>query len=294
MEVIDVLRKLGIELTIDNWFSVNGELKSSSFDSSQLRGSCFDFGGKKILHFTSLESSRLITTSRYLRGSNMNNLDDPFEVIHGLNIINKNLSKSWEKIKDNSFVICFTELKNEDVKGHYKYHWENYANNYKGVAFEFEITENYKPYNIYPLKVLYVNNGDNRIATLNDVKDTITTLAEAEKEFILPILASIKSKKYEDEAEVRIFHNIAEPSIEHLSNNNENEEVFYSFNNCNKLSLEMRIPFFGLNEKGDEFLKLNKIYLGNKVLNSNDNISSSIILDHFKNIQEIGLAEIEW
>lgn len=295
MEVLKFLNKLGIELAIDNYFSFNGQLKSASFDPYQLKGSCFDFKGRSILHFTSLESSRQITTSKYLRGSNLNKLTDKFEVIHGLNIINENLSKNWNKIKDNSFTICFTELVSTDVKNNYKFHWENYANNYKGVAMEFEITNNYIPYDIFPLKVLYIDKNDGRITSLNDIKNGIEHLSLAEKEFILPILASIKKKNYKDENEIRFFHNIHDSAIGHLSSNvRSNNEVFYSFTDTNNLNLELRIPFHGVQEKGDKFLKLKKIYLGENILDPMDNISSSIILDHFENIQKIGLADIEW
>lgn len=294
MEIEKVLRKIGINLTKNNWFKQNGGLKYASFDSGQLKGSCFDFNRKKILHFTTLEPARLITTSKYLKGSNLNQLRDSFEVIHGLNIVNQNLSKNWDKIKDSSFVVCFTEKVNEDVKGNYNFHWENYANNYKGVALEFEITENYKPYNIYPLKVLYIDDGDDRIANLSDIKHKFISLSKPEKEFILPILASIKRKEFQDEEEVRFFHNIAEFSIEHISNNIERDKVFYSFNSTNNINLEMRLPFFGLNDEGDEFLKLNRIYLGERIFDPYDNVSSYFILKHFKHIQKTGLAEIVW
>ncbi|MEM9686350.1 MAG: DUF2971 domain-containing protein, partial [Bacteroidota bacterium] len=231
MRVIEILKSIGINLEIDSHFKSDNNFLSASFDYYQLRDTCFEFNfqNKQVLHFTSVESARLITENGYLRGSNLNHLDDNFEVIHTLKLIDDRLARNWSNVKARTFAICFTEKNQEDVAKNYKYHWENYANNHKGVALEFEFLNlQQMPHGYYPLRIQYLNKSNDKIKSIIDFRKEIAELSAAEKEFILPILAGIKSKKFEDESEVRIMYNISEPCVEHIKNL-EGNSVFYSF-----------------------------------------------------------------
>lgn len=280
MKVIELMHKIGINLEIDSFFKINNEILSATFGYDQLRNTCLEFlyPNKEVLHFTSIESARLILQNGYLRGSNFNNLDDNFEVIHALNLIGSKLSENWENIKKRTFAICFTEKNEENVQENYTYHWENYANHYKGVALEFEFMNLPLLTGYYPLKIQYLNETNKQIKLLSILKKEISGLSDAEKEFILPILSGIKKKKFEKESEVRLIYNISEPEIEYLDNE-EQSDVFFSFNSNNSINLELRVPYFTSTESDNKLLKLKTVYFGAKYIQPDDNVSSGIIIE---------------
>lgn len=285
MKVIELLHKIGINLEIDSFFKINNEFLSATFRYDQLRNTCFKFlyTNREVLHFTSIESARLILQNGYLRGSNFNQLDDKFEVIYALNEIDSRLAENWGNLKERTFAVCFTEKDEENVQKNYTYHWENYANHCKGVALEFEFMNLPLLTGYYPLKIHYLEETSKQIKLLSILKKEISGLTEAEKEFILPILSGIKKKQFEKESEVRLMYNISEPEIEHLDND-EQSDVFFSFNKNNSIKLELRVPYFTSTESDNKLLKLKKVYLGEKYFQPDDNVSSGIIMDYFERI----------
>jgi len=289
MKIQEILKEyLDMNLEIDSYFKINDQFISANFEYQQLKDTVFEFDykQKKVLHFTSIESAQLILENNYLRGSNFNKFDDAFEIIDVLSKININLTTGWKKIKAETFAISFTEKSDSQVQNSYKYHWENYANGHKGVAFEFEFTESNLPHDFYPLRIKYIRNSNSIIEKIRNEISMEANMERAEKELLLPILASCKDKdKFYQEKEVRLMYNILESNIEHLDNSLDSD-VFFSFKTDEPMNLELRVPYSTEknNLSQNSILQLKKIYLGNLSLNTCDNISSTLLMRYFEKI----------
>lgn len=287
MRVIEILKDIGINLSIDSYFKINNELQGAEFDYYQLKNTPFEFNyrGKKVLHFTNIESARLILENNYLRGSNFNKFNDPFEIIQPLSLINIDSGpiSDWVAIKANTFAVSFTEKTKDNIADNYEYHWQEYGNRHQGIALEFEFLDACLPYPYFPLKINYLSKDNSIIRKLSKKIPNNFHLSKVDQEFLLPILASIKDKKYDKESEVRLMYKISEPEIEHL-NNSIGSDVFFSFKENNSLNLELRVPFSTPNNTTDNFLRLNKIYLGKKFHNPEDQISWSVLKPYFDSL----------
>lgn len=287
MKIIDILNKtLNLRLEVDSYFICNGQYSFAEFEYHQLKNSIFgfDYQKKKVLHFTSVESARLILENKYLRGSNFNDFDDEFEILNSLIKIKESFANDWYNIKERTFAISFTEKVNDSVQENYEFHWAKYANQNRGVALEFEFIDSILSYRFYPLKIFYLGENNSVIKKIRKEMVGDEVLSEAEKEFILPILASIKERdKYWQDKEVRLLYRISDSDIEHLTNSDK-ETVFFSFDKRNKIKLELRVPFSTPKDDADDcFLRLNRIYLGKNYINSEDNISSCLLMNSFEN-----------
>lgn len=290
MRAVEIFNEcLDIHLEIDSYFKTMDKLNVAEFDYYQLRGTNFgfDFKGKKVLHFTNIEAARLILENNYLRGSNFNQFDDKFEIIDILNKINENLTSNWASIKAKTFAVSFTEKTDNQVKNNYKYHWQKFGNKHRGAVLEFEFTDQTLPYGFYPLRINYIKEKDSLIKKLKNEIPRDLLLEEAEKEFLLPLLASIKDKdKFQEENEVRLMFRISEPEIENLDILPDSN-VLFSFKENNSINLELRVPFSTpKNDSAKHILKLRRIYLGEFFVNSNDNISTSLLMRHFDRLCE--------
>ena len=73
----------------------------------------------------------------------------------------------------------------------YSFHWENYANNFKGVAIEFELSPvgSFQ----YALNVQYLNSSE-QLDLLSKLKEKINDNTVIES--LLPLLGSIKVSLY--------------------------------------------------------------------------------------------------
>lgn len=280
-------KHLRLNLEIDSFFKVNNELIDAEFEYYQLKNTSFDFDYKQktVLHFTSIDSARLILENNYLRGSNFNQFDDKFEIIDVLNKINNSLTSNWIDIKAKTFAISFTEKTDSQVQESYHYHWQNYGNKNRGVALEFEFKDSTLPYGFYPLTINYVGEDNSIIKNLKSDISNDLSLRKVEKEFLLPILASIKDKNdFKNENEVRLMYKISKPEIGAL-NNSTGSDIFFSFKENNSINLELRVPFSTpQNDSRRNILTLKKIYLGKSFLNTEDNISSSLLMRYFDDL----------
>ena len=286
MRLIEILKIININLGIHSYFKCNDELISAEFECYQLKNTSFEFDYKRknVLHFTNIESARLILENNYLRGSSFDKFNDKFEIIQLLSFINNELVNDWAEIKANTFAISFTEKIKNNIIEDYEYHWQRYGDRHQGVALEFEFSDTALPYGFCPLRINYLSKDSPTITKLSNVLPDDFNLSEVEKEFLLPILASIKDKgKFEEESEVRLMYKISKPEIEHLDNSLDSD-IFFSFKENNALNLELRVPFSTLtNRTKRNPLKLKKIYLGKYFINSEDNIASSILMSYFNN-----------
>ncbi len=279
MKVISMLKSIGIKLDVDSYFKIGNKLVNAEFDYYQLKNTIFNFEyqGKTVLHFTNIESARLILEKNYLRGSNFNMFKDKSE-LNGYRR-KPNFDNDLENTKARTFVVSFTEKIEDDsaLSENYEYHWHNYGNRHKGVALEFEFSNTMLPYGFYPLRINYLGK-DNPILKQILYKSNIS---DVEKIFLLPIFASIKKQSFKKEAEVRLMYRISNPEIEFLTNLPPSD-VFFSFDKNNTLMLELRVPFSTPNSMGNNLLILKKVYLGKSFINSEDNVSSHVSMEYLK------------
>lgn len=287
MQILETLKKyFKLDLNIDGYFKIDSKQVHSEFEYYQLNGTKFEFkyNNTRVLHFTSIRSAQLILENNYLLGSNFNKFKDKFEITAALHQISNNLTNNWSEIKGRTFAISFTELTDKNVQDTYKYHWNNFANNCKGVALEFEFTKLKLPYSFYPLRINYIKRNHPLLEKIRRQTNNEVSLDDNEKEFLLPILASIKDQDdFESEKEVRLMYKLANSDIEHLDNSKD-KNIFFTFNDDNSINLELRIPFSTPNiELPKSILTLKKVHLG-KTYNSEDQMSSFLLNDCFERL----------
>ena len=244
----------------DGWFQINGHTEHLDISQNSLEGSLFsfDYRNKKILHFTNLNSALAIWGSKYIRSSQLSTLADPNELVHSLNLISQNHTKI-DTLKEHTFVACFTPTVEGKPLLDYNYHWENYGNNNKGIALEFDIIRTPLYPNFYSLNVNYIESSEqnNLLKHLkNNVADFITLKA------LIPLLTAFKQPKFVPEEEIRIvtqyprelFH------IEDLADFN----LDFQMDANNKFQYYVKLPFLFANENdnSDPLLKLRKVYFG--------------------------------
>jgi len=118
----------------------------------------------KLLHFTSLEALLSIINDSSIRMYNLWNSSDEQEYTHAAEIFDRIYEIIGQKgetriklAKSHSFISSFTSSENYLSP----YHWENYGNNNKGVAIEFEINPDYKAWYRFILsKTIYGKRND--------------------------------------------------------------------------------------------------------------------------------------
>lgn len=95
--------------------------------------------------------------SKYIRASCLNSLSDKRELFYAYNLINLN-HEEFHEVKKKSFVVCFTPLPKGGKVSSLDYHWDNYGNKRRGLAFEFEVLR--KPVYFYSLNVNYLDSNE--------------------------------------------------------------------------------------------------------------------------------------
>lgn len=207
------INKLGLSIKESSYFYDNGFKTYSELCSSQLMQSFIGWPKEQssVIHFTGVKSALSILKSGYLRGSNFNKFRDTSELNVGTEFLNYNVEDSWEETKKLTFALSFTPLTDNN-----NYHWINYANNHKGVGLEFEIDFNHKPYDIYALKVHYIESKDFDFAEKNKI-------TKSERNYLTPLLAGFKhhigtennsEKHYNKEKEYRLVYCLDKDLVE--------------------------------------------------------------------------------
>ncbi len=249
----------------NGWFQVNGQTISADISQNLSIESPFTFNyiDQRILHFTSLDSAIKILGSKYIRASNLNSLNDKGELLHALELINSSSEVLYE-IKKQSFVACFTPYPKDRKVSDLDFHWENYGNKKRGLAFEFEIirTPLYPQY--YSLSVNYLDKKEQ--------SDLLTHLynnpaSNVNLKALSPIFASIKSSVFNDESEVRLF--AIKEGFEFDIENMVGSRIGVMINDENIASYYLMLPFIFNNEQLDQYvvplLRLKKIYFHREV-----------------------------
>lgn len=269
--------------------SVNGRFQSNGITISGNLNNSFFFGTKfyaqsshkKYLHFTKAESAIKILQSSSLRLSNLNTFNDKLEFILAAKNIFQLSENEIQEYKDKTFAVCFTELLiGQNVSAEFPYHWKRYADEEKGVAFEFEFKQYKKegyecfedpalPPFYYLMRVQYYNDITqdqiiNRITSEVNNLENKTSLIE----FISPFLSAYKREKFREEEEIRLFFSDGLDSHDfHSYDNSDKEETFcgLAYEEFNPFR---QLPFTcGSSSSTDTFLNLNGIYLGRNIDN---------------------------
>lgn len=282
-----LLNCLGLRIEPDGFFKINNHIEECDFDWYQIKNSPlgYKYENKRILHFTNLEAARQIIDSGFLKGSNFNRFNDEYEIVSLFGSINNEFLHSWSELKENIFAISFTEKISAQVFENYDYHWREYASKGKGIALEFRINNKFPVYQDYWLKINYT---DLLNFKLQGCCEEISKLnfSEVEKEFLLPLLACFKSTDYSQESEIRFFSQISKSQICAINDNNESP-IKFSISEDNKIHLWLQMPFSTPNKNVPEnYLTLEKLYIGNKYYNPQDEESSSLIIGLFRKIAE--------
>ncbi len=253
----------------NGWFQVNGQTVSSDISQNHTIPSLFtfNFDGQSLLHFTSLDSAIKILESKYIKASSLSSLSDKRELFHAFELINMP-HEEFNESKRKSFVACFTPFAKECKVFELDFHWENYGNQNRGLAFEFEIIRSPLYPQYYSLKVNYLD--------AKEQNDLLTYLysnpaSNVNLKALVPIFTSIKSPEFEGDSEVRLLA-ICDDYQFRLENM-KHSRIGVSFNTDNTASYFLMLPLIFNNEDHDQkdgpLLRLKKIYFG-KELELND------------------------
>lgn len=259
----------------DSYLQIDGETKDVGISQLMFSDNFFSFNypNKSILHFTDLNSALLILKSQIFRARSLESIyDDKEELIHCLKLLGKN-DETIEIQKKYTFVACFTPFENRNKIKDFEYHWTEYGNNHKGIAFEFEIIRQPLYPDHYSLNVNYLDSINERHNLLDYLKNklTDTVLLKA----LIPFFASIKQKKFDSEKEIRLLAQY-DKSISEKSHYEKN--IGFTLTKENNVKFHYDIPFCLENEEtNDKLMRLNKIYIGSK---AETNDGQMIILNH--------------
>jgi len=259
----------------DSYLQIDGETKDVGISQLMFSDNFFSFNypNKSILHFTDLNSALLILKSQVLRARSLESIsDDKEELIHCLKLLGQHYDRI-ESQKKYTFIACFTPIGNENEIKSLDYHWTEYGNNHKGIAFEFEIIRQPLYPDHYSLNVNYLDSIDEQHNLLDYLKGKFTdnVLLKA----LIPFFASIKQKKFDSEKEIRLFAQY-DKSISEKSHYEKN--IGFTLTKENNVKFHYDIPFCLENEEtNDKLLRLNKIYIGRK---AEINDGQMIILNH--------------
>lgn len=263
-EIIDeILRILECqsEFIIDTWLQINGQTQFATIQKNYTarKNFLYDFRDQKILHFTNLNSAYAILKSQKLRSSNLSSFankgGDSEELSHALRLTN-NFKGDYLALKDHIFVSCFTPLENRGLES-FTFHWENYGDNYQGVAFEFEILRSYS--DDFFLQVKYLNEIPEKEEMLQLLQNNPTS--EQAVIAFSPLLAAIKMTRYADEKEVRLVTIVGQDDykLDHIKEH-------YEIGLDKELNINRRnyyLPFSTPQKSINQvLLKLHKIHLG--------------------------------
>jgi len=233
----------------------------------------FDYPNKRILHFTDLNSALLILKSQVFRARSLESIsEDKEELIYCLKLIDQ-YNEIIESQKKYSFIACFTPFENNKTIEDFDFHWAEYGNKHKGIAFEFEIIRQPLYTDHYSLNVNYLVSIEEQHTLLDYLKGkkTDTVLLKA----LIPFFASIKQKDFDSEKEIRLF---AQYDNSILGKSHYEKNIGFTLTKDNEIKFHYDIPFcLEKEEVNDKLLRLNKIYIGRE---AETNDGQMIILNH--------------
>jgi hypothetical protein len=161
----------------------------------------------EIIHYTNIQSFCNIINSQNIRLYNCFNLNDSKEIETGLNKIGFEYNREWlEDLKRTHFVFSASEYNNDDDFNM----WRLYGDNGNGVAFVFEIDDNFKNWTGIHLSKVSYSESDESFRNLKNFVDFHNKFQSEHKLFIsvpsiIPLLGAFqKDKIWSIENEFRI------------------------------------------------------------------------------------------
>lgn len=286
---LDDILSMSSDFERDGFFQSSGKTDYVGISQSQLNDNIFSFNyhNQSILHFTDLNSALLILHSKAFRARSLESIsDDPNELIHCLKLLDQE-NEAIKSEKEYNFIACFTPLEEKINIKDLEFHWKEYGNNHKGVAFEFEIIRRpLYPFH-YSLNINYLDSIDEQHNLLNYLKDKVTDIVILKA--LIPFFACIKQKKFDSEKEVRLFAQYDKSITEknHYENN-----IGFTISKENKVRFHYDIPFcFHTEESNDKLLRLKKIHIGRKI---EENDGQMIVLNHLIPLLDKNGIEYKW
>lgn len=282
----------------------------------QLRGTKYFCSETKLLHFTSLEALFSIINDSSIRMYNLWNSNDEKEYSHAGEIFNHIYAIIGQKAetrirlaKTYSFISSFTSSNNYLSQ----YHWENYGNNYKGVAIEFEINPEYQMWYKFILSKTHYDK-------LQDFDALFKAWHDFQLKIAIPnnsifdidlnwLLSFYKDKSFSEEDEIRLYlysdgyHatfplHFAKYTFSALKNNSRNQDIkYFRLPLCND---SWEYEHFQIGENEDKFweaipkIRISKIYLGADSPNENiEHLKSFVKEKTGKNIEIKDIQKIK-
>jgi hypothetical protein len=178
----------------------------------QLKGTKYFCSETKLLHFTSLKALFSIINDSSIRMYNLWNSSDKKEYSHASDIFNRiyevtgqNAETRIKLAKTYSFISSFTSSENYLSQ----YHWENYGNDHKGAAIEFEINPEYQQWYKFILSRTFYNKLKDFEALFNawhNFQNQIAIHNNSTFDIDLNWLLSLyKDKSFSNEDEIRLY-----------------------------------------------------------------------------------------
>jgi hypothetical protein len=181
------------------------------------------------------------------------------------------------------------------------YHWENYGNNYKGVAIEFEINPEYQMWYKFILSKTHYNklqDFDELFKAWKDFQLKIATPSNSTFDIDLNWLLSLyKDKSFSEEDEIRLYlysdgrhatypSRFAEYTYPTIKKNSASLDIkYFKLPLCND---SWNYEYFQIGENEDKFweaipkIRISKIYIGPDVQTGNLEKFNSFIRNSIK------------
>ncbi len=269
------------------------------FNCGLIDQSFIDSESFQVIHYTSLSSFFEIVNSETIRLYNCYNLNDPKEIEHGLNSLNFPFDKSWlDNLKRNHFVLSSSRY-DEAVKDDFNL-WRLYGQDGMGVGMVFEIPREIKNWNGVNLSKIEYSSDNSNESLSKRFLDYHQAFQSKYKLFenipaIIPLLASFqKHEIWKIENEIRVValcpfdkyslknkKGAFEDSNPFLSKtlahtiNSKGDHVAYVNMPISKHCIQKNLAPNTDNEMQQSilrvhpYLKLNKVILGPRLVNSN-------------------------
>jgi len=210
----------------NNVFAVEPIIKNANWI---LKDSRYDFQldhKNEFIHFTTLKNAINIINENAIRLYDLNNLDDPQELLFSAKLFQgRSLDqKEIKNLKSCLFSFSLIRHSNDFKENEYQF-WQLYGERGKGAALLFTIdsSNQYLWENTYIGKLLYGEED------LEPIRKFIAEYEELEKahKFLIgnpykslaPILCLHKSEIYKFEEEIRLFKYLPKPSYQHHADN---------------------------------------------------------------------------
>lgn len=260
-------------------------------ENKSLLNSNYFYNKNKILcHFTRFEAIRSIIENKNIRLYNLENLNDPRELMYAENIIPTNPEKEIE-LKENIYIISLSEKKGKkEIQEEFNM-WRLYGENGNGCLIELELYNNQESWNnFYLSEIHYGYKAKENIVLLKNVLEKINKNKKIIDIDIAQLRCFHKSNLYKTEKEVRILFDGRTSKTGYYEIKNKNDEkLFPIINNDEEKSMKynkkikyLELPLYTNNYKNENpsipLLKIKKIEVGYQKRDEFSNIENELKL----------------